>query len=170
MPNIADIKAEIDADSLGRGYSGMSDQQVFDDLNTAYRPAPGVSGFDVRMYCMLTKHTNGGTLYGRIQMLANNENVDDMPFGVTGALSAVTLDQVFAAKSIEWFLRYSDATLDMSNAGIDVIMTDMVNANAIEASHKTTIQALNQNKQTRAAELSLGSDMKVKHITEARAA
>ena len=37
MADIAGIKAEIDADPLGRGYAGMTDQQVADDLNTAYR-------------------------------------------------------------------------------------------------------------------------------------
>ena len=31
------LKAEIDTDSLVRGYSGMTDQQVADDLNTVYR-------------------------------------------------------------------------------------------------------------------------------------
>lgn len=31
------IKAEIDADPLTRGYAGMTNQQVADDLNTAYR-------------------------------------------------------------------------------------------------------------------------------------
>lgn len=32
-----DLKTEITVDELGRGYSSMTDQQVADDLNTAYR-------------------------------------------------------------------------------------------------------------------------------------
>lgn len=31
------LKAEIDGDPLTRGYAGMTDQQVADDLNTVYR-------------------------------------------------------------------------------------------------------------------------------------
>lgn len=31
------LKAEIDGDPLTRGYSGMTDQQIADDLNTVYR-------------------------------------------------------------------------------------------------------------------------------------
>lgn len=37
MSNIDTIKTEIDTDPLARGYSGMTDQQVADDLNTVYR-------------------------------------------------------------------------------------------------------------------------------------
>lgn len=41
MPTEAQIlKTEILTDPLTRGYSGMSDQQVADDLNTAYRTRP----------------------------------------------------------------------------------------------------------------------------------
>lgn len=31
------LKAEIDTDTLGRGYAGMTDDQVAEDLNTEYR-------------------------------------------------------------------------------------------------------------------------------------
>jgi hypothetical protein len=31
------LKSEIDTDPLTRGYSGMTDQQVADDMNTVYR-------------------------------------------------------------------------------------------------------------------------------------
>lgn len=31
------LKTEIDGDPLARGYAGMTDVQVFDDLNTEYR-------------------------------------------------------------------------------------------------------------------------------------
>ena len=34
------LRAEIQNDPLSRGYVGMTDQQVVDDLNTVYRPAP----------------------------------------------------------------------------------------------------------------------------------
>lgn len=31
------LKTEVDTDPIGRGYAGMTDQQVADDLRTAYR-------------------------------------------------------------------------------------------------------------------------------------
>lgn len=37
MADIDALAAELANDPLGRGYSGMTDQQVADDLNTAYR-------------------------------------------------------------------------------------------------------------------------------------
>jgi hypothetical protein len=37
MADIDKLFIEITIDSLGRGYSGMTDQEVADDLNTVYR-------------------------------------------------------------------------------------------------------------------------------------
>lgn len=37
MSNISIIKTELDGDPLTRGYSGMTDEQVAEDLNTVYR-------------------------------------------------------------------------------------------------------------------------------------
>ena len=37
------LKSELDADPLTRGYSGMTDEQAADDLNTAYRSVPRAS-------------------------------------------------------------------------------------------------------------------------------
>lgn len=34
------LATELSTDPLGRGYSGMTDQQAADDLNTAYRDSP----------------------------------------------------------------------------------------------------------------------------------
>ena len=34
---MSDLKTELDADPLVRSYSGMTDQEAADDLNTAYR-------------------------------------------------------------------------------------------------------------------------------------
>lgn len=39
MSNISIIKTEIDGDPLTRGYAGMTDEAVADDLNTVYRTA-----------------------------------------------------------------------------------------------------------------------------------
>ena len=43
----AKLAEEISIDPLARGYSGMTDQQVADDLNTVYRPREYVSGWEI---------------------------------------------------------------------------------------------------------------------------
>lgn len=47
--NLDILKIEIDTDPLGRGYSGMTDMQVADSLNTANRSRnkTSVSGSDI---------------------------------------------------------------------------------------------------------------------------
>ena len=49
MTDFVALKAELDTDPLGRGYSGMTSQQKADDLNTIYRtlPVDVVSGSDI---------------------------------------------------------------------------------------------------------------------------
>lgn len=44
------IKTELDTDPLTRGYAGMTDQEVTDDLNTVYRTQikPLLTGIEVR--------------------------------------------------------------------------------------------------------------------------
>jgi len=37
------LKSELTEDSLGRGYSGMTDVEAADDLNTVYRTTPKTS-------------------------------------------------------------------------------------------------------------------------------
>ena len=37
MTDYEALKAELDADTLVRGYAGMTDQEAADDLNTVYR-------------------------------------------------------------------------------------------------------------------------------------
>lgn len=49
MADLNALKAELDADPLDRGYSGMSDAAAAMDLNTEYRTrkVPSVSGQDL---------------------------------------------------------------------------------------------------------------------------
>ena len=37
MSYMSELRSEIDNDPLGRGYSGMTDAQIADDMNTKYR-------------------------------------------------------------------------------------------------------------------------------------
>ena len=42
MADLVALKIELDADPLVRGYSGMTDQQAADSLNTVNRSIPAV--------------------------------------------------------------------------------------------------------------------------------
>ena len=60
---MADLKAlsnEITDDPLGRGYSAMTDQQIADDLNTAYRTRAlsSLSGDEIFQQTDPTEFTN----------------------------------------------------------------------------------------------------------------
>ena len=69
------IKAEIDTDPLTRGYSGMNDQAVADDLNTVYRDGVADAG---ALFTYLAQQTarespTEGTashIYGRLKRAA----------------------------------------------------------------------------------------------------
>lgn len=72
------IKQEIDTDPLSRGYAGMTDKQVTDDMNTIYRSAPG--GVDAMITYMVTENNrtnNGGdtlatNIMGRLERVATS--------------------------------------------------------------------------------------------------
>ena len=49
MSYMSELREEIQNDPLSRGYAGMTDQQIADDLNSKYRSKnkTGVSGKDI---------------------------------------------------------------------------------------------------------------------------
>jgi hypothetical protein len=47
------IKTEIDTDPLTRGYSGMTDQEIADDMNTEYRERNRTSMTSSEVYNMI---------------------------------------------------------------------------------------------------------------------
>lgn len=55
---------EVDTDPLGRGYSGMTDQQVADDMNTVYRTQnrTAMSGSEIWEATDLTEYNALSTL------------------------------------------------------------------------------------------------------------
>lgn len=67
------LKSELDTDPLGRGYVGMTDEQVVTDMNTQYRPR------------------NRTTMTGREVIDAFNANVSEW-----AALTAVEQDRIIA--------------------------------------------------------------------------
>ena len=94
--NLEKLKDEIADDPLGRGYAGMADQAVADDLNTAYRTRE-VGSFSGDFMFSRTDPTEFGGLTEHKQVLwlsfcsrqsvdpwaANNEEFVKWVFGET---------------------------------------------------------------------------------------
>lgn len=85
------LKSEITADPLGRGYAGMTDQQVADDLNSVYRTRDiNVSMRDLIVYLLkkskvrpIQEESKTGTLGVQDECYAfvtisNNVNFSDL--------------------------------------------------------------------------------------------
>lgn len=77
------LKAEIDTDSLVRGYVGFTDQQVADDMNTVYRTRnrAAVTGKEVKDQ-IVTADWNSRTDAQKSQLLALFARDDLDPFGI----------------------------------------------------------------------------------------
>jgi len=175
MGRIATIKSEIDTDPLVRGYSGMSDIQVANDMNTSYRNAEG--GVD-RMLKYVTENrsrTSAGTdltatsIYGRLHAVAEGtEGID--PFG---AGQNLTMEHIHAARGFLAILSSPTITpVDFVNteliAMMDVLGGGAGNARVWKLADIDALKAFSQNQQSRAVELGLGV-VQVADVTAARA-
>lgn len=77
------LKAELDSDPLTRGYAGMTDQQVADDLNTVYRTRNRavMSGKEVKDRIDTTEWSGRTDAQKQIVLaLCNRDDLD--PFGI----------------------------------------------------------------------------------------
>jgi len=155
------IKAEIDADPLTRGYSGMTDDQVADDMNLLIYDAPASPGA-LLDYLLSTEFRNGN-LYGRINMIASLQpssvgEFPTLPLGASEAQVAITGRQVAAAKAMTRLVSpEGDIASPLTDTEIDnlVIELGLTGAEAMGAANRSAILALSQNKQSRARVLGL---------------
>ena len=172
------LKSEIDTDPLARGYAGMTDQQVADDMNLFNRDAPATSQA-ILQYLTLERFRQG-SLYGRLMMVAlsrpvrdgaSNWSIPPVPLGVSDADIAITQEHIAAANAI---LRYADVdvatTVTLLDTRFDALLDDIgpTGCEAIGANDKTALQALSQNQQSRAMELGIGGHIKESDVAFAR--
>lgn len=79
----AALKSEIETDPLTRGYSGMTDQQIADDLNTVYRTRNRsvMTGKEVKDRIDTTEWNSRTDAQKQIILaLCNRDDLD--PFGI----------------------------------------------------------------------------------------
>lgn len=149
MSDIDILRAELEVDPLGAGYSEMADSEVADALNAPSRPGKReVPANDVRMYVLL----NG--LWPAIQGVAASS-----PNPVHKG-TAITILQTLGAGSFD--------TIRMNNPaianGVAGMLQTMVDAGAITAEHRNAMIAMGDAQVGRAQELGIAY---VDHLTVA---
>lgn len=165
------IKAELDADPLGRGYSGMTDKQAADDANTLYRPGAAVSGALITYLLKETardhaNETTPTTIYGRLHRVVNTYKVSgDAAFGtqifeaqqtLSGAFSNLTpvgLDSCVSLLAVADQDRLGQLVQDMHETKFTDLLTHVKDSGVMKPADVTAISALSNNRISRAAEL-----------------
>ena len=170
------IRTEITADPLSRGYAGMTDLQVADDMNLVNREAEGGT---IGMLSYLLKNrsrTNLGddivaiSIYGRLQTVAES-NIGDDPFGI-GAAAQLTREHIYSAKMFIALINSPQlSTMDFVNSEVtimlDILAGSSGNGRVWKTGDVTAIKALSENQQSRASELGI-SKVREGNIQEAR--
>lgn len=180
MGRIAVIKSEIDGDPLTRSYVGMTDIQVANDMNTAYRDAPADQGSLFNYLALekaredpaegLSTHTEGLSthIYGRLRRAADGVIGTDV-FVVGGASltdnrkdACVTFLQIVDAD------RLGSITDNLNSTKFGDLLDEVIAAGVMKSGDKTAIVALSQNMQSRGTELGVGVVYEG-HVAAARA-
>ena len=87
MTDLVALKAEIDTDPLTRGYAGMTDVQVSDDINTVYRPAPMIIEELLKFLLLDNTHQTDGTDTQDRAIWTRMKDVDALAVTPTAAVS-----------------------------------------------------------------------------------
>lgn len=154
------LASELTVDPLTRGYSAMTDAQAAADLNSTYRPAPNVIG-EMMKYLINKKHrTNQGgddtfsPIVGRLEHVSRSSEGDD-PFGrVSGGYAGLDIQHIHACSAfLELFRSQHLSDLDFGDTNLP---WGFVEASGVwSTSHTSDLQALSDNRITRATELGL---------------
>lgn len=180
---MADIlKDELANDPLGRGYAGMTDAIAAADLNTAYRDGPADQGALLN-YLAKEKAKDHTTeplathLLGRIYKVdeAGTAGIGGKTFAgseTPAPFSALTAEGLDACRTLLQ-VALGDRLVSLSEVMTDAKLVDLLNrvkdTGVMKLADVTAIQALSQNKQTRAQEIGLGL-VRVSDVTTERAA
>ena len=163
MADLQILRTELLIDPLGRGYSGMTDQQAADNLNMVNRESPPNSAA-LLQYLTLERFRTG-TLYGRLKLVADSRPtragnawaIPPLPIGVADADVVITQQHISAAATI---LRYVDTDTGLAVSVLDtrlnVILDALTACEAIGPNDKTAIRALSENQRSRGIEIGFG--------------
>ena len=168
------LKTELLAGHPDTGAYNVDDQLAADELNAVNRPVAAPAA-EILKFCLTTQHrentgsdTSNTNIYGRIAMVAEATEGSN-PFGVSPA-DSITVGQIAAAKTILRLLQDDCFALDLAGADINAALTKCQGANCFSPSDKTALEALSENKQSRAQEIGFGRpSVNAGHVIAARA-
>ena len=181
MVDLVKLRAELDDDPLSRDYTAMlagadPHQTVVNSLKTVDRDGPRISG-DVLQYFLLEKYrTNSGSdtigmhIYGRLELAADAAEGANVFDSAKSPIQLINQDQIGSAKTMLRLLGPdSSFLLSLVDSRFDSILNDLRNAEVFSAADKTAIQAMSNNRITRAEEQEIGIDVGADNVIQALA-
>ena len=176
-----DLKAELDADPLTRGYSGMTDAQAHADLVTIYRPAPVEIAVILSWLLMeQTYRTNTGDDTQARSIWLRLKDVDALydpnqtgavtnPWGAT-ALNITEIRVVKCRQLLEFFTLSAQGNLpvDLDDTNLQGYLQGAQQAECMSTTQETDLLALGNNRQSRAQEIGV-APISVGDVVAARA-
>ncbi|MDJ0512808.1 MAG: hypothetical protein QNJ62_05125 [Methyloceanibacter sp.] len=183
MGRIAKIADEITTDPETRGYAGMTDAEVANDMNLVLYDGPSETGALLN-YLMSNKardHTSETPtiIYGRLARVDEAGNAaaeattpDNQVFGTDGAFSNLTPERLDACRAFLDLARQDGLESFVALRTTEVSLGDMMDlviaAGVMKNGDKTNILALSQNKQSRGQVIGVGN-VKWSDVEKARA-
>ena len=181
MGRIAKIADEITADPETRGYAGMSDAEVADDMNLPIYDGPSETGALFNYLISNKARDQPGEdptiIYGRLarvdeagSTVANAGPPGNQIFGAGG--SNLTPERLDACRAFLDLARQdgleSFVQLQTTEVSLGVMMDLVIAAGVMKSGDKTNILALSQNKQSRGQVIGVGR-VKPGEVSQARA-
>ena len=157
--NLEALKSELDAGHPDTGPYNADQALASDELNAINRPAV-VGAVDVLDYLVENTH-RVGSLYGRIAFVAGLARGDDLPMGnAEASIGTADLKHIAAAKCLLRFTTEPAPATPLSQTAIDSAIDALAggadNAQCMGPAHKSALQGLVDDLQSRAQELGLG--------------
>lgn len=173
------LRTEITTDPLVRGYSGMTDLQVADDMNLLNRPDTASIEAVIKFMLMdNTYKTDGDDTQDRsiwqrmkeVVAMANTPSVSTAnPWGSTSIGSITEIRQVKTHQLVEFFTLSAQGNLsvDLTDSNFQVYLAGAEAAGCLSAAQETSLLALSDNLKSRGQELGIGT-IRENNVTEAR--
>lgn len=164
MVDKVQLKAELDADPLVRGYAGMSDQEAADSINAVDRPG-AADPEAVQRTVLLERHrsNNGGdtaatNIYGRLKVMSEaTVGVDVFGQSNQGGDELSVAEDVHSACTFLRMIAGDLIPLEMQGSAIAPVLNDLVRAEVMGAGDRAALKALSDNKQSRGQEIGVGN-------------
>ncbi len=178
--DIPALKNEIDTDPLARGYAGMTDIQVADDMNLSNRR--GLVGIaDMLKFLLLDNvystdgdDTEARSIWQRMKEVVSMAAVpvspgSANPWGSTSIGNITEIQQIRTHQLLSFFTLSAQGSLvvDIEDSNFQGYLTGAQAAGCMSVSQKNDFLALADNLQSRGEELSLGK-IREGHIQKAR--